>query len=205
VLAPWLQIPGPGTGLVTIPPSGADAGRKAAADRENTAGPGQPAAAGYGIFRYVKDVTQEWSKADRDILADAGITVIRNIKGKVQPYGSRTVADPSEWPQYASAAGMRVVLAIASECRAALGKYIEKVIDGNGHIYSEVEKDLVGIAQSWFERTALFGASPGEAFSANVGPGTAPRSIAANLIIRPSESVNEIRLLITTVATSDQI
>lgn len=205
LLAPWVQIPGPGTGLVTIPPSGAVAGRMAAADRENRAGPGQPAAAGYGVFRFVQDVTQEWSKADRDILADAGVTVIRNIKGKVQPYGSRTVADPETWPQYDSAAGMRVVLAIASECKAAIGKYIEALIDGHGHLYSAVDKDLAGIGQSWYEREALFGDSPGEAFAASSGPGTAPRSIAANLIVRPGESVNTITLLVTTVSTEDTI
>lgn len=203
--APWVKIPGPGTGLVTIPPSGAVAGRMAAADRENRAGPGQPAAASYGIFRFVRDVTQEWSQEDRDILADAGVTVIRNIKGAVQPYSSRTLADPELWPQYDSAAGMRVVLAIASECQAQLDKYIEATIDGNGHLYSAVQKDLIGIGQDWYGRLALFGENAGEAFAASVGPGSAARSIAANLIIRPSESVNTISLLITTVATSDTI
>jgi hypothetical protein len=205
VLAPWVKIPGPGTGTVTIPPSGAVAGRMAAADRENRAGPGQPAACGFGVFRWVKDVTQTYSKADRDTLADAGVTVIRNVRGRVQPFSSRTVADPALWPQYDSAAGMRVVLAVASECYSQLLKYLEAVIDGNGHLYGAIQKDLVGIGQSWYERDALFGATPAEAFAAIVGPGPTERALAANLVLRPSESVNTISLLITTIATSDVI
>ena len=202
---PWLKIPGPGTGLVTVPPSGAQAGRMAAADRENRPGPGQPAAQSFGLMRFVADVTQTADKATRDRMHDAGVTVIRNDRGRIYAAGSRTLADPDVWPQYASAAGIRVVLAIASESQAQLQKYLEQLIDGNGHIYSAVAKDLVGIGQSWYQREALFGATAAEAFAATVGPGLAARSIAADLLIRPSESVNAIRLLITTVATSDTI
>lgn len=203
--APWLKIPGPGTGLVTIPPSGAQAGRMAAADRENPEGPGQPAAQGFGVMRFVADVTQAWSKADRDTLHDAGITVHRNDRGRIYAAGSRTCADPDTWPQYDSAAGMRVVLAIADEARAALQQYLEKLIDGQGHLYSTIAKDLVGIGMQWFKRRALFGATAADAFAATVGPGVAPRSVAANLVIRPGESVNTIDLTITAISDDDTI
>jgi hypothetical protein len=205
LLAPWVQVPGPGSGTVTIPPSGAVAGRMAAADRENPEGPGQPAACGFGVFRWVQDVTQEWTRAERDTLSDAGVTVIRNVKGKVQPFDSRTLADPNVWPQYDSAAGMRVVLAIASQAQAVLNAYLEKVITPG--LYSTIKKDIVAIGMEWWSppRNAIFGATPEEAFEATVGAGTAPRSVAANLSIRPSESVNRIDFVLTTVATEDTI
>lgn len=203
--APWDEIPGPGTGLVTVPPSAAQAGRMALADRENRAGPGQPAARGFGVYRYVQDVTQEWTQAERDTLIDAGVTVIRNIRGKVQAASSRTLADPDVWPQYDSAAAMRVVLAIASECKAILIGRLEEVIDANNHLYGEIKGDLMGVAMKWHARGALFGASATDAFTASVGAGETAGSLAANLTIRPAESVQAITLLITTVADSDTI
>lgn len=205
LLAPWDKIPGPGTGLVTVPPCAAQAGRMALADRENRAGPGQPAARGFGTYRFVQDVTQTWTQAERDTLIDAGVTVIRNVRGSIFAASSRTLADPDVWPQYDSAAGMRVVLAIASECKAVLLGRLEEVIDGNGHLYSAIEKDLMGIAMKWHARGALDGATPADAFSAVVGAGTVIRSIAANLSIKPVESSQHIDLLVTTVATGDTI
>jgi len=203
--APWEKIPGPGTGLVTVPPSGAQAGRMAAADRENRPGPGQPAAQSFGVMRFVADVTQTWSKADRDTLHDAGVTVTRNDRGRIYAVGSRTLADPDVWEQYSGAAGVRVVLAVADECEDDMQKYLEKNIDPALHIYSEVQKDLVGRGSAWYARDALFGATAGEAFAAIVGAGSAPRSLAANLAMRPTTSVKTIDLLITTVAPSDEI
>lgn len=210
LLAPWITVPYL-TGTVTIPPSGAVAGRMASADYENPAGPGQPAAASFGILTGVVDVTQEWSKADRDLLSEAGVTVIRNLRGKVQPYDGLTWADPSVYPQYAEASGMRVVLAIYSEALAALEQYVMAVIDGNRHLLSAVEKDLVGICQAWYAREALYGATAGEAFSVDTGPGVNPdaqlaqRRIAAQMELRTSPFAATVSLLITKVASGDTV
>jgi hypothetical protein len=211
LFVPWLKVPGPGAGTVTIPPCGAVAGRMARADKENRAGPGQPAAAHFGEFQWVVDVSQEWALADRDTLSDAGVTVIRNMRGKITPYDGLTLVDPDLHPQYAEASGMRVVLAIYSQAYDALGQYVMEVIDGNRHILSKVEKDLVGICQDWFIRDALYGASAGEAFRVDTGPGVNPdaqlaqRHIAAQMELRTSPFAATVSLLITKVATSDQI
>jgi hypothetical protein len=100
---------------------------------------------------------------------------------------------------------MRVVLAIASQAQAVLNAYLEKVITPG--LYSTIKKDIVAIGMEWWSppRNAIFGATPEEAFEATVGAGTAPRSVAANLSIRPSESVNRIDFVLTTVATEDTI
>ncbi len=205
ILVPWITVPGPGLGTVTIPPSGAVAGRMALADRENTAGPAQPAAGRFGVLRWAQDVTQEWTQADRDTLSEAGVTVIRNIDGAVQPYDDRSFADPATWPQYDSVGALRVTLAIYQEAKTALAPYVLRLIDGPGHIYVEAAKDLIGICQEWFARDALFGTTPDEAFSVVVGPGLAPRSLEANLVIRPGESVNTVALRITLIDTTDTI
>lgn len=210
MLAPWIKVPYL-TGTVTIPPSGAVAGRMASADHENPAGPGQPAAASFGILAGVVDVTQDWTQAQRDTLSDAGVTVIRNIRGKVQPYDALSWADVGVYPQYAEASGMRVVLAIYSEAQAALEQYVMAVIDGNRHLLSAVEKDIVGICQAWYAREALYGATAGEAFSVDTGPGVNPaaqlaaRKIAAQVELRTSPFAATVALLITKVAAGDTI
>jgi hypothetical protein len=209
-LAPWIKVPYL-TGTVTIPPSGAVAGRMARADNENRAGPGQPAAAAFGILANVVDVSQTWVQSDRDLLSNAGVTVIRNIRGHVQPYDGLTLADPVVYPQYAEASGMRVVLAIYAESLAAIEQYILRVIDGHRHILTELEKDLVGICQDWYGRDALYGATPAEAFSVDTGPGVNPdaqlalRKIAAQMELRTSPFAATVSLLITKVASSDTI
>lgn len=211
MLAPWVRIPGPGTELVAIPPSGAVAGRMAAADHENSEGPGQPAAGRFGELRWVRDVTQEWTQAQRDTLSEAGVTVIRNIRGRVQPYDALTLADPATWPQYAEANGMRVVLAIYSEMVAAMEPYVLRVIDGNRHLLSEINKDLVAICQSWYARRALYGATAAEAFNVDTGTGVNPdealaqRRISAQVDLRTSPFVSHFGLLITKVAAGDTI
>lgn len=210
VLAPWITVPYL-TGTVTIPPSGAVAGRMAHADHENQAGPGQPAAASFGILAGVVDVTQEWTQDDRDTLSEGGVTVIRNIRGRVQPYDALTWADPATYPQYSEASGLRVVLAIYSEALAALEQYVMRVIDGNRHLLAEVEKDIVGICQDWYSRDALYGATVAEAFDVDTGPGVNPdaqlaqRKIAAQLALRTSPFAATVSLLITKVAAGDTI
>lgn len=210
LLAPWITVPYL-TGTVTIPPSGAVAGRLASADHENPAGPGQPAAASFGVLTGVVDVTREWTQAERDTLSEAGVTVIRNIRGNVQPYDALSWADTGVYPQYAEASGMRVVLAIYSEALAALEQYVMAVIDGNRHLLSAVEKDLVAICQAWYSREALYGATAGEAFSVDTGPGVNPdaqlalRKIAAQMELRTSPFAATVALLITKVAAGDTI
>jgi hypothetical protein len=211
LLAPWITVPYL-VGTVTVPPSGAVAGRMARADGENTAGPGQPAAAEFGVFTRVVDVTQAWTLAERDTLSEAGVTVIRNIRGRVQPYDALSWADPAVYPQYAEAPGMRVLLAIYGECLDVLGHYVAHIIDGNRHLLAAIEKDLVGICQGWFARDALYGATPPEAFSvdavsAGVNPAAqlALRHVAAQLELRTSPFAATISLLITKVAAGDTI
>jgi hypothetical protein len=212
ILAPWLVVPYLTT-TATIPPSGAVAGRMARADNENVPGPGQPAAASFGILTGVVDVTREWKlQADRDTLSDAGITVIRNIRGRVQVYDVLSIADAATYPQYAEASGMRVVLAIYSEALAMLEQYVARVIDGNRHMLAALEKDLVGICQDWYAREALFGDTPAEAFnvdavSAGVNPDAqlAQRRVSAQMELRTSPPAATVRLLITKVASGDTI
>lgn len=211
LLAPWITVPYL-TGTVTIPPSGAIAGRMARGDHENREGPAQPAAASFGILTGVVDVTHEWTQAERDTLSDAGVTVIRNIRGQVQPYDALTWADPASWPQYAEAPGMRVLIAIYSQSLAALEKYVMRVIDGNRHLLAEIEKDLVAICQDWYSREALYGATAADAFhvdatSTGVNPPDqlALRRVSAQLELKTSPFVATLRLLITKVASGDTI
>lgn len=213
VLAPWEKVPTVGSGTLTLPPSGSMAGRMARVDRSSKPGPGQPAAGRVAASNYSVDVSQTFTEADRALLNDAGIVVIRNIArdGGVQAYGYRTLADPAIWPQYVEANGMRVLMAIHSEGLRVLAGYVLRTIDGRGHLLSELEKDLVGVADGWYGRDALYGATSADAFKVDVGPGVNPpaqlaaRTIAAILLLKTSPFAERVELTITKLASGDTI
>ena len=204
ILAPWEVVPGPGVGTVKTPPSGGQAGRLALADRTYGPGPGQYAGARFGLSRHSVDVTQTYTKEQRDELSDAGVTVIRNIRGEVQAYDDVTVVDANEWPQYAGAAGMRVAMAIESQVDALLEQRMIETIDAKGHLLGAVEKDVVGVCSTWHRRNALYGDLPEEAYKVTI-TNPEPRVIDAEVLLKTSEAARLIRLHIVKVAISDNI
>jgi hypothetical protein len=210
LLAPWEEVPYAGTTIV-VPPSASQAGRMARCDRENVAGPGQPAAGRFAVSAFSTDVTQTWTKDERDVLSEAGVTVIRNIRGQVQAFDGLTLADPNLYPQYAEASGMRVLMAIANAGGQVLDQYVLAVIDGKRHLLVNLASDLTGVCAGWYQRNALYGEVSSEAFRVDTGPGVNPdaqlaaRKIAAQLELRTSPFASTVVLNITKVASGDTI
>lgn len=174
LLAPWVVIPGlpPATvGAVpqavtrTVPPSALVAALMAANDASNS--PDQPAAGPRnGASSYATGVTQSYSEADRGTLNNAGVSVIRQMQGVVTLYGYRTIATNPSW---VSAAFARERMYLVDALNTAGQPFMFQTIDGQGHLLSAFAGALSGVLQDEWQRGALFGATPADAFQVNVG------------------------------------
>jgi hypothetical protein len=208
LLAGWLNVSVAGVTL-PVPPSGVHTGREAQADRENGPGPGQPCAWSFGEYRTPVGVAKLYSRADRETLNDAGITVVtQDAQGAIYAEDAITAIDGTRYPQYAEVAAMRVTMAIHAQAQQVLRKRVMQTIDGKGHLAAIATGDLVAICADWYSRDALYGADAAEAYSARVvaetESGSKPR-LVGYLALRPSPSAHTVELTITQVAPSDTI
>ncbi len=207
LLAGWPQVTVGGV-TVAVPPSGVHTGREARTDVEASAGPAQPAAWTFGAYTTPLDVLPAFSRSDREAMTDAGITLLVRNEGQFFAEDAVTAADRVRFPQFAEVAGMRVTMAIHHRAKAVLRRRVRQLIDGRGHLVSAVEKDLIGICSEWYLRDALYGETADEAYSVTVTPelpAGQPARLVANLVLRPSPSVQTIELTIVQVAAGDTI
>lgn len=194
---------------IDVPASGVLCGREARADRENGPGPGQPCAQSFGEFATAVGVAHRWSKADREALNDAGVTVIvQDPRGAIFAEDAITVVEPSRYPQYAEVVAMRVTMAVHAQAKQALSKRLMQTIDGKGHLAGAATGDLAAICSGWYGRNALYGEDASQAFTVSVAAetpaGGRPR-LVGYLSLRPSPSAHTIDLTITQVAPGDTI
>jgi hypothetical protein len=77
----------------------------------------------------------------------------------------------------------RVVMAIAHECDVAAQAYVFDPIDGRGHLYSKLAKDLIGICSRYYDMDALYGATPADAFRVEVATANTVKTAQAGTVI----------------------
>lgn len=183
--APWDVIPGlTPTTTRTVPPSA----RKCAAYNkvDELGNPNQGAAGRRGTAVFVTDLSQPaWSNTQREELNNAGITVSRRRPGGViATWGIRTVADQSLDEQWSMAPNVRTVMAYAAKA-AVIGEEFEfSDVDAFGGTLTKFKGELAKIAGDLYSVGALFGDSPGEAFTVNVGPSVnTPSTLATGKLI----------------------
>ena len=123
----------------------------------------------------------EWSDADHEAMNDQGINLGKVVYGSIETYGYRTAAAGPEtnWMFFGES---RVVMAIAHECDVAAQPYVFDPIDGRGHLFSKLAKDLIGICTRYFDMDALYGATPADAFRVDMGLNTDESAQAGTVI-----------------------
>lgn len=211
LFAPWYTAPGVAGGSArTIPPSAVIAGLIARSDAA-TGNPNLAAAGPNGQGRYVTDVTRTWSDADRETLNEAGVNVGRNIRGAIQNYGFRTLANTSTDEAWVQLSKTRAHMAIIARGEAIAERYVFAQIDGKGLKASEYQGELTGMLLEFYNLGALYGEAPEEAFLVDVGPGVnTPERIAdgelrAVLAVRTSPFAELVTLEVVAVPTTEQI
>ena len=171
LFGPWVVMPGiaPGT-TRTAPPSGLVAGLIARSDSRG--GNANAAAAGdNGRATYASGLSQPgWTDADRETLNEGGVNVLLSRFGAVEVYGWRTLVNTltdDTWRDFGNA---RLYMQIAAESYAVGERFVFRQIDGRGQTASEFAAALTGeILLPLYEADALYGDSPQDAFSVDVG------------------------------------
>lgn len=166
---PWLQIPGLTSGTYRdVPPSALMLGLIARSDASN-GNPNVAAAGENGIARYVIRAKYDFDNGQRDTLNDGGVNVIRNMLGGVRAYGYRTLVAPTTYPHLLQFTGQRTVMAIAALGDDIMESFVFDQIDGQGRKFAEVNGALVGVCLPFYNKGALYGETPDEAFVVDTG------------------------------------
>lgn len=180
----WVNVPGlTGGSSRAVPGSALAAGLTGRLDAQLGTAGGAPAG-GQGQADWalsVRQPTVPFVDADYEALNNAGVNMIRQFTNLgVRLYGFRSVSDNPDWQQL-TANRLRVSLVARLEAEAE--RFVFRTIDGQGHLFSELQGALTGILLSDFNAGALYGAAPEDAFRVDVGDTVnTPTTIAAGEI-----------------------
>jgi hypothetical protein len=209
---PWAVVPGVVAGTTrTVPYSAVEAGIMA---RNDTGGesPNQAAAGEHGISQYALGLSQAaFTDSDRSALNDAGVNVARIINGQVRTYGYRSLVNPAAKPNYVQLSVGRLLMAITAQALAIGERYIFGQIDGRGNLFAEYGGDLDAMLARFYNEGSLYGATPADAYSIDVGPNVNTTStiqagqINSSLQLRVSPFGETVNLFVTNRAVTDTV
>lgn len=176
--APWVVVPGvvPGTTRI-VPPSALVAAKIAASDGRGNS-PNKPAAgAPLGIASWAIGLSQnpfdDGTGVDvtRDTMYAAGVNQIAFRYGTLEVFGWRSAVDPlgsmQDWVNFGNS---RLNAAITARALAIIENYILDEIDGNGRLFGRLQGDLTAMLSEYYRLGSLYGATPEQAFTVDVGP-----------------------------------
>lgn len=171
LFGPWVTIPGTAPGTTRNVPASATEAAKASRSDAETGNPNVPAAGDNGVSQYATGLVAEVTDAaERDELNDAGLNLLRVRNGDVVTYGFRTLANKISKPNDWQLANARLSMAVANDANAIGERHLFRQIDGNGIELARFQGDLEAMLDAYYKLGALFGATPAEAYSVNVGP-----------------------------------
>ena len=181
--APWGVIPGIAGGTTRkVPWSAVQAGILARNDKAGLS-VNEPSAGDNGRPQYAIDLSQPaWTDADRELLNNAGVNVVKRTRnGGIAVYGYRTLANPVTNSLLVPFSNARLYMAIAEDASIILDTFEFKQIDGRGFVLGEVQGELLGMLLGYYRQGALYGATPNDAYTVDVGAQVnTPATLAAD-------------------------
>lgn len=207
----WHAIPGITLGTTrTVPPSAFNSALMAKRDAL-TGNPNEPAAGVHGVPTYsLGPVRPNWSDGARARLNKAGINVYRFVAGEHRLYGYRTGADPNgQGGAWLNAANARLRMAMQARAEELAEAFVfsqitkAKIAEYNGI--------LTGMCLEYFNKGALFGDVPEQAFVVDTGPQVntpeliAARRLSAVVGARMSEFAEVVYMEFVKVAITEAI
>ncbi|HKV66543.1 MAG TPA: hypothetical protein VJN72_00530, partial [Gaiellales bacterium] len=181
LFAPWVSYPAEVAPATTIVPySPIEAGIIARVDAAGN--PAVSAAGDRSVHASSLGLLYQFSDSDHEELNAAGVNLGKVVYGAVETYGYRTAAAGPE-TNWMFLGESRVVMAIAHECDVAAQPYVFSPIDGRGHLYSRLAKDLIGICSRYYDLDALYGPTPADAFRVEVAEANTVKDAAAGTVI----------------------
>jgi hypothetical protein len=210
LFAPSATVPGVVAGTTrTVPYAAVAAGIIARNDVAYS--PNQAAAGELGQSLFSLDVAGHYTDLEYQTLNTAGASMARLIYGGVRTYGYRTVVDPTKVPQWLMFGWARLNMGITAEAEAIGEHYVFSQLDGRGHTLSEFGGELSAMLLGYYNEGSLYGATPQEAFSVDVGSSVnTPTTIAngelhAVLSVRMSPAAEWVVIEIVKVASNQAL
>lgn len=169
LFAPWAVVPGIAVNTTrTVPYSAVVAGIVGRNEGQFSAN--DPAAGEKGISRFAIGLSQaDQTDANRDLLNTAGVDMARILQGSVKTYGWRSLADPAVEPQWLNFGNARLFTAISADAQVVGDSFVFDQIDGQGLTISQYGGELAAMLLDYYNEGALYGSTPDEAFSVDVG------------------------------------
>jgi len=179
LFAPSASVPGVVAGTTrTVPYAAVEAG--IIARNDVTYSPNQPAAGDLGQSVYALNVNGHYTDGEYQSLNNAGASMARLIYGGVRTYGYRTVVDPVAMPQWLMFGWARLNMAITAQAEAIGEHYVFAQLDGRGHTLSEFGGELSAMLLAFYNEDSLFGETPQDAYSVDVGSSVNTPTTIAN-------------------------
>jgi hypothetical protein len=174
--------------------------------------PNQPAANNLGEARYVIGLSQPgWNASDRGLLNTAGVNVARMMYGGVRTYGYHTLANPTGNPLDLLLSNARLVMKITADLNVVAERYVFAQVDGRNITVGEFAADIAAELLVWYGAGSLYGATPDEAFSVDVGAQVNPPSqlaagqLSAQVNVRISPYAEQIQIFITKRSITEEV
>lgn len=177
---PWVKLPGLTAGTTrVVPPSAFVAGRAAASDVSNT--PNKAIAGKNGELTSAVGLSQlNPTDAEREILNNGGVNVIKPYAGGFRIYGFRSLADPVADPRWRSLGGSRLIMAFEARSQEILERYVFEEIDGFGRLFARLDGELTDLANEYYLAGSLYGITPDKAYNIDTGPSVNTPATIAN-------------------------
>lgn len=171
LFGPWVSIPAPsgvvGGSVRQVPASPVVAALIARAD---SLGNVNRAAAGRDFpLQYVTGYDINVTKADREALLNAGVNTFATIYGVLELYGFQTALAQTTENPYWQFNCSRTRMYLKARGAEKGESYVFKTIDGRGRLAASLKGDLDDVCLQLYQVDGLFGETPQEAFSVEVG------------------------------------
>lgn len=207
----WHLIPGliPGTTRV-VPPSSIVSALMARQD-EATGNPNEPAAGIAGIPSYSLGIARpNWSDEARGRLNLEGVNVFRGMNGGQRLYGYRTgVEEYGTAGAWLSASHARLRMAIQAQADELAEPFVFSQITKAK--ISEYNGVLTGMLLDWYNKGALYGDAPEDAFVVDTGPtvntdeNIAARRLSAVIGMRMSEFAEVVYIEFVKIPVTEEL
>jgi hypothetical protein len=153
-----------------------------------------------GVLRRANRITTVFSDADWDTLADAGVNLFVNTPAGPTLYGWRSISTDARFRQLNTG---RMLMELTDELAGITRGFLFRQIDGQGHLYAEVEGALTGYLTDLWNRAALFGDTAEEAFAVEVADVNTDADAAAGVLnasvaVRLSQHTEQIVIDVVT-------
>lgn len=176
MVGPAVQLPGIAGAPRNVPASVLAAGLVGARDAATGHANNAPAGPRWGVVDRGQGVTNNYTDAELDSLAAAGVNVFRMVNGSPTLMSWYAVSGDDRWRQ---ANWGRLASQIYTAFLDLGAPFLFEQIDGRGNLFADLESTLSGYLGGLWEANALYGEDAVDAYDVDVRGVNTPTTVAA--------------------------